>query len=335
MRRLFWWQYSVLLLLAGMAASAQVSNSTEEAQPSGSPPKDSSTPADASAASTAPVVKPQVTITGKKPPAERPLPTLPPDQFSDCTHGVVVSGVAVAFCQLQLKWDRSLVLEACLNRNGTTATDRVIQACTTLLDRKAILGRGRYWLFGNRAAAYFGRGDRQHALEDYNKAISLAPDIANLHYNRGIFYAAQSDEDAALRDFNTAISIDPKLVPALRQRAKIYQARGNFNEALADYSETIHLQPKNAELWSERGHVSLLQRNYESAINDEAQAIQLDPKLALAYFLRGAAAAFGGIGSRADAVSDIKNGVRLDPSLSSYVATKEKDKTAYVALPPL
>lgn len=334
MRRLLSWQHSILLLLAGMAAGAQAPNSNEDTQPSGSLSKDSATPADANAALTAPAVKPQVTITGEKPPAERPLPTLPQDQFMNCAHGLRSTDVLqLAICQLQLNQDRHSVFETCMNRNGTTAPDRVIQACTTLLDRKIILGRKRYWLFAHRADAYFSQGDKQHALDDYNEAIKLAPDSANLHYNRGIFYAAQSNDDAALRDFNTAIGIDSKLAPALRQRAKIYQARGNFSDALADYSEAIRLQPKAAVLWSERGYVCLRQRDYQSAIRDEAQAIQLDPKLAQAYFLRGAAAAFGGIGDRAAAVSDIKSGVRLNPSLDRYVVTK--DKTVYLALPPL
>jgi tetratricopeptide (TPR) repeat protein len=239
----------------------------------------------------------------------------------------------IVICQIQLSQHRRTVFDACINRNGKTPSDRVIQACTTLLDRKIILGRERYFLFANRAGAYFSQGDNQHALEDYNEAIKLAPSSANLHYNRGIFYAAQSDDEAALRDFDAALGIDSKLVPALRQRAKIYVAQGNFSGALADYSEAIRLQPKAAVLWSERGYVCLRQRDYDAAIRDEAQAIQLDPKLARAYFLRGAAGALGGISDRAEAVSDLKNGVRLDPSLDRYVTTE--GKSAYLALPPL
>jgi tetratricopeptide (TPR) repeat protein len=334
MRRLFWWQHSILLLLAGLAAGAQVPDSNQNSPSSGSPPADSATPADAGAAPTTPATKPEVTITGKKPRAERPLPTLPQDEFINCMHGMEsINYVQMLICQQQLNQDKHTVIEACMNRSGGTAPARVIQACTELLDRKMFVGRERYFLFADRAEAYFSQGDKQHALDDYNEAIKLAPNSANLYYNRGVFYAAQSDDDAALRDFDTAIGIDSKLVPALGQRAKIYQARGNFSGALADYSEAIRLQPKTAALWSERGYVCLRQRDCESAIKDEAQAIQLDPKLARAYFLRGAAAAFGGLGDRANAVSDIRTGVSLDPSLDRYVVTK--GKTAYLALPPL
>jgi Flp pilus assembly protein TadD len=84
-------------------------------------------------------------------------------------------------------------------------------------------------------------------------------------------------------------------------------------------------------LWSDRGHLRILIRDYDGALKDEAEAIRLDPKLARAYFLRGAA--FGDMGNSANAVSDIRTAVDLDPSLDRYISTM--GKTASIALPPL
>ena len=340
MRRLFWWQLSVLLLLAGvpllagMTAGAQVPTSSQNAQPAGSPPGAGATPTGAGEAPTAPeATKPQVTVTA--PLSEAPLPALPPDEDVKCLEqkGFNADLRLASLCDQQLNWERHTVIEACINRGGNTALPRVIQACTELLDRNIFERSQSYFLLADRASAYFAEGDKQRALEDYDEAVKLAPHNAELYYDRGVLYAAQSADDAALRDFDKAIDIDPKLVPALRQRAKIHQARGDFSSARADYSQAVGLQPKAAALWSERGYVCLRQHDYESAMRDEAQAIQLDPKLARAYFLRGAAAAFGGLGDRAKAVGDIHTAVHLDPSLDRYVATK--GKTAFLALPPL
>jgi Tfp pilus assembly protein PilF len=339
--RLFAWPILVLLL-AGMTTGAQVNNSNQYGQSPGSPPATSTTPPGASGAPTTPsTITPDVTVTAPRP--EQPLPKLPPDQFADCmgqfgfgfggrASGAVSGGDLpyLAACEAGLNRDKHIVIESCLNPSGSTAASRVIQACTESLDRKIFQGDARFFLFVNRAEAYFSLGDKQHALDDYNEAVKLAPRNTDLYYNRGVFYAAQNDGDAALRDFDTALSINPKLVPALRQRAKIYQARGNFGGAVADYSEAIRLQPKTAALWSERGYVSLRQHDYESAMKDEAQAVQLDPKLARAYFLRGAA--FGGLGDRGNALSDLVTAVRLDPSLDRYV--RSKGKTALLTLPP-
>lgn len=329
MRRLIWWRVPALLFAAA-AAAAQVQTPAQSGQVPGTPAaegrKDQGT-------TTADQPKQQITITA---PREQPLPQLPPDAFRRCMGMVSPESIdytQAVICQEQLSRERHIVVEACINEKGDTAPPRIIQACTESLDQDIFDGNTRFFLFASRAAGYFAAGDKQHALDDYNEAVKLSPRNAYVHYNRGVFYSAQSDTDAALRDFDAAIGIDPKLVPALRQRAKIYLTRGSFIDAHQDYSKAIGLQPKTAALWSERGYVSLRQKDYESAVTDEAEAIRLDPKLARAYYLRGAAAAFGGLGGSHNPIDDIKTAVDLDPSLAGYV--RIKGKSVSLAIPPL
>ncbi len=348
MRRLSWWQVSVLLLLAARAAGAQVPNSNQNGQPpSGLSGASGATSANANETPTVPpTTKEQVTVTAPYP--GQLLPALPPDEFFDCMkqspyglEGTPSTGAAggangidytqAVICEHQLNYEKHIVIEACINRDGKAAPPRVIQACTESLDHKIFEGKERFFLLADRAGAYFAEGDKQHALDDYTEAITLAPHNAELYYNRGVLYAAQFDGEAALRDFDAAIDIDPNLVPALHQRAKTYYAQRNFLSALADYSEAIRLEPKTAALWSERGRVCLQQHDYQGAVRDEAQAIQLDPKLAQAYFLRGIA--FSNLHDSRNASGDIKSAVDLDPSLAHYVTIE--GKTASLALPPL
>ena len=281
--------------------------------------------------------KEEVTING----SATPLPTLPPDKFTDCLRNSP-SGDAVgkgsfdpiqgAVCQAELERQKHVVMEACVNSNGDRSPPRVIQACTELLDRNFFEGRDRFPLFANRARAYFAQGDGAQALADYNEAVKLATrkERADLYYARGLVYAAQSNYDAALQDFSAALDANSKSAPALRQRARVYQHQDNFGSSLRDYAEAIRLEPKNAVLWSERGYVFLRNRDNASAVKDETQAISLDARLAWAYFLRGTA--FGNLGDSGSASSDIKMAVELDPSLAKYVIIK--DKTASLLLPP-
>lgn len=329
----------LILLVASIAAAAQVGNSDRTAQssqtgrPPNDPPGDSAAPADASAALPTPTEpKQHVTITAARP--DQALPALPPDEFNDCVNKLAHGALDLLqawHCNLQIRFEKKIVIEACTNRSGNTAPPRAIQACTELIDRDSIDRRDRSLVFAHRAAAYVAQGDMQHALDDYSEAIRLAPTKAYLYQNRGVVYSARSDDKAALRDFDTAIRIDSKDADAFHQRAKIYEGRGNYTDARADYSEAIGLQPKTAALWSERGHACLLQQDYESAIRDETRAVQLDPKLARAYFLRGAA--FGGLGDSNDSLSDIETAVGLDPSLDRYVTFRGEDVS--LTLPPL
>jgi Flp pilus assembly protein TadD len=333
MRRLIACQLSALLF-AAMAAGA-----VDNPSPSPSkPPADSAASPDTGGVDTTPPTStPSVTVTGQTPRAEPPLPKLAPDQFTDCyaTHATagpgVLDWVSMETCEAQLAADTRVVIDKCMNREGKSAPPVAIQACTELLDRKILQGRDRFYIFVNRAKAYFAQGDKQHALDDYNEAVKCAPKNAQAYYNRGLFYIAQTDGEAALRDFDTALSVDPKFVPALRQRAIVHLTQKNISGALADFSEAVRLQPKAAALWSERGYVCILLRDYAGAVKDEAEAIRLDPKLARAYFLRGAA--FGDLGNSPDAFSDIVTAVGLDPSLDRYISSK--GKTASLMLPPL
>lgn len=354
MRHLFCRQFPILLLLAAMAAAAQVPNAGQ-------------TPAPA-------ILKPGVTVTGKPLHPAPPLPKLPPDEFTSCERmlgaGGNPHGWQVEECEVELALEKNTVLDDCYDLKGKIAPHRVIQACTEALDKNILedpersfvfVGRAdayfalgdrqraladydaaiksapllpaneRFLLFGPRADDYLALGNKQRALDDYNAAIKSAPDNAALYYNRGIVFIAQADYAAALQDFDTALKLDSKFVPALRQRARIYAVRDNLGGALADYSAAIRLQPDTAALWSDRGQVDLDQHEYGNAIEDEAHAIQLDPKLASAYYLRSVA--FGDSGDRAQAVRDLRTAVGLDPSLAAYVTIK--GKTVELRLPPL
>jgi len=322
----------LLMLLSAIATGAQIDDLNHSSQSPSTPPDRASAPGDSDQETTSPTI-PRVTVTGKVPDAEPSLPALPPNEFTDCMkQGGSLDQLNIGFlaiCEAKLAWEKRTVVETCINRDAKVALLKVIQACTEALDRKIFQGSDRFYLFANRADAYFAQGDKQRALDDYNEAVKWAPKNAKIFYNRGVLYAAQSDGRAALRDFDMALSINPKLVPALQQRAKIDLTNNNFNGALADYSEAIRLQPSTAEFWSDRGYVCLRLHEYQSAVKDEAEAIRLDPKLARAYFLRGAA--FGDLGDSPNALSDLVTAVRLDPSLDRYISSK--GKTASLTLP--
>lgn len=361
MRRLLRWQLSVLLLLVGMAAGAQVQN------PGQSVTSETST--------TPSTLSPGVTVTAKPLHSQPPLPKLPPDEFMNCERSLGVTAFLpapwqVSQCEFEMDQEKNTVLKACYDLDGKTAPRRVIQACTEALEHNILevpqqaflfVGRAdaylalgdkqralddysaaikmahllpaneRFLLFTPRADDYFALGDKQRALDDYDAAIKSDPHNAVLYYNRGVVFNAQANYDAALHDFDTALELNSKFVPALRQRAKLYATRGNLAGALADYSLAIQLQPQTAALWSDRGEVDIGRHDYGNANEDESRAIQLDPKLASAYYLRSVA--LGNSGDGAKAVADLRIAVGLNPSLAGFVTIK--GKTVVLGLPPL
>lgn len=349
MRRLSRYRLAILLLPAGVVvAAAQVPNSSQNVPP----------PASQTA------LTPEVTITGKQPHPERPLPPLSPDRFVKCMQLEGGGGARpqnffentewlerVISCEHEQSWQEHMVIAECLYPVDSRALPKIIQACTETLDANLLEDKYRYYLLADRAQAYLAYGDPQHALADYSAAIKLDPSNAALYYNRAVVFVAQSDDHAALQDLNRAIALNSNFTPALLLRAKIHgsgaptdtpglalqakirSARHDYSGALADYSDAIRLEPKNAVWWSDRGYVCLRQHDYKGAIQNESVAIELDPKLARAYFFRGAA--FGQLRDSQNAGNDINAALRLDPSLNSYLSTKvtTKGKNVSITLP--
>lgn len=367
MRRLSPCRLAALLLIAGMAAAAQVPGSSQNVPPSDQSPGTRAVPAHSREAPASPTtLKSGVTITGKAPHPERSLPKLAPDEFVKCMRLEGGFGARpqnffenaewleqVNSCAHEQRWQEDTVIAECLYPSDSRALPRIIQACTESLNRDLLQNEYRYYLLADRAQAYLAYGDPQHALADYGAAIKLDPSNAALYYNRAVVFAAQPDDHAALQDLDMAIALNSKFAPALLLRAKIqhdrsgalagvpalllraknHSARHDYSGALADYSEAIRLQPRNAVLWSDRGYVCLRQHDFKGAIQNESVAIGLDPKLARAYFFRGAA--FGELRDSHNAGNDINAALRLDPSLDSYLVTKvtSKGKNVSITLP--
>jgi len=56
--------------------------------------------------------------------------------------------------------------------------------------------------------------DLQSAIEDYNQALQIYPDLGILYYNRGNLYNKMQNYMAALKDYDKAISLQPNLAEA-------------------------------------------------------------------------------------------------------------------------
>lgn len=166
MWRSFLWQLSVVLLIP-MAAGAQVDNSTPSSQSPSNRPADGAAPGGASQAP----INPEITVTGKAP-HEPPLPALPPHEFTNCMqqnginaqqqNGVVaIDPRIMLICTAKLDWERHMVIDKCINSDGKSTPLTVIQACTESLDYKILQGSYQFYVFVNRAEAYFAQGDKE------------------------------------------------------------------------------------------------------------------------------------------------------------------------------
>jgi tetratricopeptide (TPR) repeat protein len=326
MRRLLCWQFSVLLLLAGMTAAAQVPNSSQNVQPSNSAPNASTESIAASEAKNAPLtLKPGVTVTAKRLHPEPPLPKLPPDEFMNCERmlGVGTAKPApwqVEQCESKMDREKNIVLGACYDLNGETAPRRVIQACTEALDRNVLEVPQRSFLLVGRADAYFALGDKQRALDDYSAAVKMAHLLpANerflLFTPRADEYFALGDKQHALDDYDAAIKSAPHNAALYYNRGVVFIAQANYDAALQDFDTALKLDSRFVPALRQRAKIYTTRGNLAGALADYSQAIRLQPETAALWSDRGQVDL--GRHEYGNAIEDEARAIQLDPKLAS------------------
>lgn len=106
------------------------------------------------------------------------------------------------------------------------------------------------------AAVYSNRGNIRRikkqwntALEDFNRAIELNPNMAEIYISRGLLYAVLERWDDALKDFNRAIKINPNSNVIYIYRGYIYGLQQEFDHALFDLNKAISLDEQNSQAY--------------------------------------------------------------------------------------
>lgn len=144
----------------------------------------------------------------------------------------------------------------------------------------------------NLAEAYYFRGrvqlNHDKAEADFTKAIELKPDYPEAYFRRGLGNDLNNKRAAAIRDYNKAIELNPKFIDAYMTRAVLYLLDNKGHLAIADYTKVLELKP-DGESYYVRGNSYLEIGEYSKAITDLTKSIQLDPTYYWSYKQRAKA----------------------------------------------
>jgi tetratricopeptide (TPR) repeat protein len=76
-------------------------------------------------------------------------------------------------------------------------------------------------------------------LEDFNKAIALAPDNSEAYYDRGLLHQDEKQYQSAIDDFTAASGLVPQQTEPLLARAQSFLALDKPKEAVKDLDEAV------------------------------------------------------------------------------------------------
>ena len=165
--------------------------------------------------------------------------------------------------------------------------------------------------YSNRGVAKNHLGRHKEAIADHDEAIRLQPDSAEAYNNRGNAKGKLGRHEEAIADLDEAIRLQPDSAEAYNNRGNAKGKLGRHEEAIADLDEAIRLQPHSAEAYNNRGNVKINFGRHEEAIADLDEAIRLQPHFAGAYINRGNAKI--NLGYHEEAAADLDEAIRLQP----------------------
>lgn len=112
------------------------------------------------------------------------------------------------------------------------------------------------------------RRDGAAAQERFERALALAPEAAETHYNHGVSLQMQRKLGEAARAYQRALALDPALVAADFNLGVLFQEQGAIDAAVAAYSTVLAQDPNYLEAYRHRGETLLNAGRLEAALDN-------------------------------------------------------------------
>jgi tetratricopeptide (TPR) repeat protein len=172
-------------------------------------------------------------------------------------------------------------------------------------------------------------GRYAESIKAFEAALTIAPDLAGVHYNLGLSWEGLGQLENALHNYTKAIELEPHDGEAYFRRGGIYFATEQFEKTVEDVTKTLELhQDENVTAavgpYLARGLALHRLERYDEALADYNQALAGDPREACeAYFYR--ALVFIDKGEALPARADLQAFLTLTPDAESVQAEQARE----------
>lgn len=123
------------------------------------------------------------------------------------------------------------------------------------------------------------------AINDYDRAIEIQPNDANIYYLKAVVLENYKQYDDAVKAYSKAIEISPSNCHYYISRGQSFEYDiKNYRKALEDYNKAVELEPENLEGLFNRAHLYQDElEEYDKAFSDYSKIIEIDTKYSEAY----------------------------------------------------
>ncbi len=163
----------------------------------------------------------------------------------------------------------------------------------------------------NLGIAYGEKGDTETAIIYYKKAIAINPNDAEAYNNLGNAYREKGDTETEIIYYKKAIAINPEHAKAYYNLGNAYGEKGDTETAIVYYKKAIDINPEYAKAYNNLGAAYQKKGDIETAIFYYKKAIAINPEYATAYSNLGVA--YGKKGDIENAIVYLKRAIDIDP----------------------
>jgi tetratricopeptide (TPR) repeat protein len=174
-----------------------------------------------------------------------------------------------------------------------------------------------YILKGN---SYVYSNNDKAAVESYTKAIEIDPKSARAYYNRGTLFKNGKLYDKAVADFTSSLNADANYQSSLLERGKLYFAvQSDYVKAIADFEKYIRLNPKDDVIFATLGlctsKLDSEPKTIAKCIDYFTKAIEIKGNDSDYYYYRGYA--YYDQGNNKKALKDFDKAIEINPAYES------------------
>lgn len=132
------------------------------------------------------------------------------------------------------------------------------------------------------ASSAFQKGNFKQSIAILTKLLEKESNKVQFIALRGLSFRKEKMYEDALKDFNKALTIEPNNADLHSEKGVTLFHMHNALEALTSMNKAVEIEPNNPYRYSSRAYIKDALKDIDGAIEDYHKAIELDPEDAIA-----------------------------------------------------
>jgi tetratricopeptide (TPR) repeat protein len=193
------------------------------------------------------------------------------------------------------------------------------QACTyrdaQTVWQDTIAKNPQCWMaHNNLGVALREQGRQQEAIQHFEQALRIKPDLAEVHHGLAIALIGLGKVPEAIGHFERALQIRPDYVEVHYNLGAALMGQGRLQEAISHYEQALRIEPDSADAHCNLGVALMGQGRLQEAIGHYEQALRIEPDFAGAHCNLGVA--LQKLGRTSEAVQHYQQALRIEPDFA-------------------